>query len=127
MMIFSFHILIIKLARPLPQFTPFINLTYFFLANLSTPAEKRGIDAIREAISDYHQFTCLKFVPRTTQKNYVRFTQGQGYVVTATADCNVHLTNKISDCRSLDFSFSLKRETGGFLNMIQIRLSAIEN
>lgn len=67
-------------------------------------------------------------MPRTTQKNYIKFTQGEGYVVTATADCNVHLTNKIRESRSLDFSFSLKREARGFLKyVIQICLRATEN
>lgn len=45
---------------------------------MDSTIEEGGIDAIREAITDYHQFTCVKFVPRTTQKNYVKFTQGQG-------------------------------------------------
>ncbi|XP_068697308.1 uncharacterized protein [Montipora foliosa] len=40
--------------------------------------EGKGIQAIKDAIMDYHSFTCLKFVPRTTQKNYIRFTVGGG-------------------------------------------------
>nr|XP_058972703.1 MAM and LDL-receptor class A domain-containing protein 1-like [Pocillopora verrucosa] len=39
---------------------------------------QQGVKAINDAIKDYHSQTCLKFVSRTTQKNYIRFTVGDG-------------------------------------------------
>ncbi|KAL9975855.1 hypothetical protein ACROYT_G013067, partial [Oculina patagonica] len=40
--------------------------------------EKAGVQAINDAIADYHKLTCVKFVARTTQKNYIKFTNGDG-------------------------------------------------
>ncbi|XP_065674733.1 hatching enzyme 1.2-like [Hydra vulgaris] len=34
--------------------------------------------AINDAIADYHTYTCLRFVPRINQPNYIRFTDGNG-------------------------------------------------
>ncbi|XP_002158186.3 hatching enzyme 1.2 [Hydra vulgaris] len=34
--------------------------------------------AINDAIADYHTYTCLKFVPRKNEINYIRFTKGNG-------------------------------------------------
>lgn len=39
---------------------------------------QQGVKAINDAIKDYHSQTCLKFVSRTTQRNYIRFTVGGG-------------------------------------------------
>ncbi|CAH3027830.1 unnamed protein product, partial [Porites evermanni] len=45
---------------------------------IDSSIEQQGIQAINDAISDYHKYTCVKFVARTTQRNYVRFFQGTG-------------------------------------------------
>ncbi|XP_002157397.2 hatching enzyme 1.2 [Hydra vulgaris] len=34
--------------------------------------------AINDAIADYHTYTCLRFVPRKSEPNYIRFTKGAG-------------------------------------------------
>ena len=52
----------------------FLCCFFFFL----TCAGQAGVKVINEAIADYHKLTCLKFVRRTTQKNYIRFTVGNG-------------------------------------------------
>ena len=52
----------------------FFAVFFFFL----TCAGQAGVKVINEAIADYHKLTCLKFVRRTTQKNYIRFTVGNG-------------------------------------------------
>lgn len=41
----------------------------------STRANNKGI---LDAIADYQKFTCLKFIKRTTQKDYMYFRQGRG-------------------------------------------------
>lgn len=33
---------------------------------------------IQSAMQDYHSNTCLRFVPRTTQRNYIKLFAGQG-------------------------------------------------
>ncbi|XP_035205449.1 astacin-like metalloprotease toxin 1, partial [Stegodyphus dumicola] len=35
-------------------------------------------DLIKSAMKNYHDFTCLKFVPRTNQRNYIKLFFGQG-------------------------------------------------
>ncbi|XP_035211634.1 astacin-like metalloprotease toxin 4 [Stegodyphus dumicola] len=34
--------------------------------------------SIQKAINHYHATTCVRFIPRTTEKDYVRFFKGQG-------------------------------------------------
>ena len=55
-----------------------IHLFLFHCFFLLLYTEQQGIQAINDAISDYHNYTCVKFVARTTEKNYVRFIQGTG-------------------------------------------------
>ncbi|XP_002162738.1 protein SpAN isoform X1 [Hydra vulgaris] len=39
---------------------------------------ENGRQAIKEAIDDYHRFTCLRFTPWNGEKNYISFFYGQG-------------------------------------------------
>ena len=38
----------------------------------------QAVKAIEAAIADYHKYTCLRFVPRSNQKTYMHFYQGNG-------------------------------------------------
>ena len=35
---------------------------------------------LKVSIEQYHKYTCLKFVKRTTQRGYIHFYKGGGYV-----------------------------------------------
>lgn len=48
---------------------------YLFFENQHTETEK---NIILKAMEEYHQWTCLRFVPRTNQRDYVGFIKGDG-------------------------------------------------
>ena len=35
-------------------------------------------DVVRQAIAEYNKYTCIRWVPRTNQRNYVKFIVGGG-------------------------------------------------
>ncbi len=39
----------------------------------------QAINGIRDAMNDYTRMTCISFVQRTNQRDYVRFFPGNGY------------------------------------------------
>lgn len=41
--------------------------------------DQRTLNAIAQAMNEYRQRTCIRFVERTTQSDYVRFYKGTGY------------------------------------------------
>lgn len=43
---------------------------------MSTASAQRQL--IMDAISDYHQYTCLRFVPARSDRNRIRFQNGAG-------------------------------------------------
>jgi len=45
---------------------------------IESSIRQQGVNAINQAIEDYHQYTCLRFVKRTTESTYVRFFRGGG-------------------------------------------------
>lgn len=39
-----------------------------------------GMQAIKDAIADYHKFTCIRFKPRINERQYLYFYRGPGYI-----------------------------------------------
>lgn len=40
--------------------------------------DDHGLQAIKDAIEDYHKFTCIRFKPRTNERQYLYFYRGPG-------------------------------------------------
>ena len=38
-------------------------------------------EAVASAIEDFHNFTCVKFINRTNEPDYLEFFQGTGYLI----------------------------------------------
>ena len=55
---------------------------YILDNSLGTAARR----AIQEAINEYATRTCVRFVPRNSERDYVRFFSGSGYVFTIARD-----------------------------------------
>ncbi len=50
----------------------------YALCHVALTADSRARTAITNAMNEYKRRTCIQFVERTTQKDYINFIQGSG-------------------------------------------------
>uniref|UniRef100_A0A0P4WFQ3 Peptidase M12A domain-containing protein n=1 Tax=Scylla olivacea TaxID=85551 RepID=A0A0P4WFQ3_SCYOL len=62
---------------------PIMFYSFFSVVSRSTDKFARG--TIAKAMSEFHEKTCIRFVPRTIEKDYIHILKGDGWVLSRAA------------------------------------------